>query len=174
MFSHQIAEVMSVFTAVSQSLRSGEPIHQILPASLLDRLLYHHAHATAIQRVQEPQPRPSSPTVDRRPKRQGSLSETYRPSSANSQDGRPRNGSLGSGNLLRTLHPQASMLSVVSNVYSVTETAAGPEIDTGVREEAIGSMVYYEDKIQDVNFMFFASAVSAVRQVAGVCSIFNM
>lgn len=32
---------MAVFSLVSQSLRTGEPMHQVLPASLLDRLFYH-------------------------------------------------------------------------------------------------------------------------------------
>lgn len=167
-----MAEIMSVFTAVSQSLHSGEPLHQILPASLQDRLLYHHAHANAVQRSQDQQQRePTSPRGDRGLQRNGSktsISEQQRPSSANSQDGRHRAGSLASTHLLRTLRRQASMLSVVSNAYTATETV-GVELDTGVREEAIGSMVFYEDKIQDVNFMFFASAVSAVKQVAGVC-----
>ena len=35
---------MSVFSLVSQSLRTGEPLHQILPTSLLDRMLYHQTH----------------------------------------------------------------------------------------------------------------------------------
>lgn len=35
---------MSTFTLVSQSLRTGEPIHQVIPTSLLDRLLYHQQH----------------------------------------------------------------------------------------------------------------------------------
>ena len=34
---------MTTFALVSQSLRTAEPLHQILPTSLLDRLL-HHAH----------------------------------------------------------------------------------------------------------------------------------
>lgn len=33
---------MSTFSLVSQSLRTGEPIHTALPQNLLDRLLYHH------------------------------------------------------------------------------------------------------------------------------------
>jgi hypothetical protein len=32
---------MSIFALVSQSLRTGEPMHQVLPQSLLDRLFYH-------------------------------------------------------------------------------------------------------------------------------------
>ena len=40
--SLQIAEVLVVFSVVSQSLRTGEPIHTTLPPNLLDRLLYHH------------------------------------------------------------------------------------------------------------------------------------
>lgn len=35
---------MSIFALVSQSLRTGEPLHQILPSSLLDRMLYHQTH----------------------------------------------------------------------------------------------------------------------------------
>ncbi len=37
----QMTDVLSTFTLVSQSLRTGEPMHQILPSTLLDRLLYH-------------------------------------------------------------------------------------------------------------------------------------
>ena len=33
---------MAVFSIVSQSLRTGEPLHQVLPQSLVGRLLYHH------------------------------------------------------------------------------------------------------------------------------------
>ncbi|KAJ7463697.1 hypothetical protein FB451DRAFT_1352935 [Mycena latifolia] len=39
-----IADVMAVFALVSQSLHTGEPMHQVLPSSLLDRLFYHHGH----------------------------------------------------------------------------------------------------------------------------------
>jgi len=39
-----ITDVMSIFALVSQSLRTGEPLHQILPSSLLDRMLYHQSH----------------------------------------------------------------------------------------------------------------------------------
>ncbi|KAJ7132494.1 hypothetical protein C8R44DRAFT_978049 [Mycena epipterygia] len=38
-----IGDVMAVFSLISQSLRTGEPMHQVLPASLLDRLFYHDA-----------------------------------------------------------------------------------------------------------------------------------
>ena len=41
---------MSIFALVSQSLRTGEPIHQILPTSLLDRLLYHSSHQQLSER----------------------------------------------------------------------------------------------------------------------------
>ncbi|KAJ6556814.1 hypothetical protein DFH09DRAFT_987191 [Mycena vulgaris] len=37
-----IADVMAVFSLISQSLRTGEPMHQVLPTSLVDRLFYHH------------------------------------------------------------------------------------------------------------------------------------
>jgi hypothetical protein len=37
-----IADVMSIFSLVSQSLRTGEPMHQVLPSTLLERLFYHH------------------------------------------------------------------------------------------------------------------------------------
>jgi hypothetical protein len=33
---------MSVFALVSQALRTGEPMHQVLPTSLRARLAYHH------------------------------------------------------------------------------------------------------------------------------------
>jgi len=36
-----ISDVLSVFSLVAQSLRTGEPMHSVLPQSLLDRLLYH-------------------------------------------------------------------------------------------------------------------------------------
>jgi hypothetical protein len=39
---HEITDIVSVFTSVSQSLRTGEPMHAILPDTLLDRLLLHH------------------------------------------------------------------------------------------------------------------------------------
>lgn len=32
---------MSMFALVSQSLRTGEPMHQVLPTTLIDRLFYH-------------------------------------------------------------------------------------------------------------------------------------
>jgi hypothetical protein len=38
-----ISDVLSVFSLVTQSLRTGEPMHSVLPQSLLDRLLYHDA-----------------------------------------------------------------------------------------------------------------------------------
>ncbi|KAI0279079.1 hypothetical protein BGY98DRAFT_916273 [Russula aff. rugulosa BPL654] len=37
-----ISDVISVFTSVSQSLHTGIPIHNVLPETLLDRLLLHH------------------------------------------------------------------------------------------------------------------------------------
>ncbi|KAI9512001.1 hypothetical protein F5148DRAFT_1280228 [Russula earlei] len=37
-----ISDIVSVFTSVSQSLKTGEPMHTILPQTLLDRLLLHH------------------------------------------------------------------------------------------------------------------------------------
>jgi hypothetical protein len=40
-FFFQISDVLSVFSLVAQSLRTGEPMHIVLPQSLLDRLLYH-------------------------------------------------------------------------------------------------------------------------------------
>lgn len=47
-----IADAMSVFALVSQALRTGEPLHAVLPQNLLDRLIYHHvpvarAHSSA-------------------------------------------------------------------------------------------------------------------------------
>ncbi|KAI9465778.1 hypothetical protein BJY52DRAFT_1376562 [Lactarius psammicola] len=40
-----ISDVLSVFSLVAQSLRTGEPIPSVLPQSLLDRLLYHDSAA---------------------------------------------------------------------------------------------------------------------------------
>ncbi|KAI9441300.1 hypothetical protein H4582DRAFT_1367483 [Lactarius indigo] len=40
-----ISDVLSVFSLVAQSLRTGEPMHSVLPQNLLDRLLYHDAAA---------------------------------------------------------------------------------------------------------------------------------
>jgi len=37
-----ISDIVSVFTSVSQSLQTGEPMHPVLPQTLLDRLLIHH------------------------------------------------------------------------------------------------------------------------------------
>ncbi|KAI0300498.1 hypothetical protein B0F90DRAFT_1629671 [Multifurca ochricompacta] len=37
-----ISDIVSVFSSVSQSLRTGEPMHTVLPQTLLDRLLLHH------------------------------------------------------------------------------------------------------------------------------------
>jgi len=37
-----IGDVVSIFSLVSQSLRTGEPMHQVLPSSLVERLFYHH------------------------------------------------------------------------------------------------------------------------------------
>ncbi|EGN94526.1 hypothetical protein SERLA73DRAFT_188476 [Serpula lacrymans var. lacrymans S7.3] len=37
-----ISDVLTKFTVVSQSLRTGEAMHQVLPRSLLDRLFYHN------------------------------------------------------------------------------------------------------------------------------------
>jgi len=39
---------MSVFGLVSHSLRTGEPMHQVLPTTLLDRLFYHHHHSVVV------------------------------------------------------------------------------------------------------------------------------
>ncbi|KAI0266396.1 hypothetical protein BC834DRAFT_969435 [Gloeopeniophorella convolvens] len=37
-----ISDLVSVFSSVSQSLTTGEPMHTVLPQTLLDRLLLHH------------------------------------------------------------------------------------------------------------------------------------
>ena len=39
---------MSTFALVAQSLRTSEPMHQILPTSLLDRLLFEHTTKTLV------------------------------------------------------------------------------------------------------------------------------
>ncbi|KAJ7513178.1 hypothetical protein B0H11DRAFT_2303465 [Mycena galericulata] len=43
-----ISDVMAVFSLISQALRTGEPLHQVLPQNLLDRLFYHHSHTQAL------------------------------------------------------------------------------------------------------------------------------
>jgi hypothetical protein len=41
----QISDVMAVFSLISQSLRTAEPLHGVLPQSLVGRLMYHsHSH----------------------------------------------------------------------------------------------------------------------------------
>ncbi|KAJ7054138.1 hypothetical protein C8F01DRAFT_1164075 [Mycena amicta] len=40
---HFIADVMALFSLISQSLRTKEPMQQVLPTSLLDRLYIHYA-----------------------------------------------------------------------------------------------------------------------------------
>ncbi|KAF7369614.1 hypothetical protein MVEN_00292200 [Mycena venus] len=56
-----IADVMAVFSLISQSLRTGEPMHQVIPTNLLDRLFYHEGHGrTRTLEALEP----SSRTVD--------------------------------------------------------------------------------------------------------------
>ncbi|EIW75394.1 hypothetical protein CONPUDRAFT_169272 [Coniophora puteana RWD-64-598 SS2] len=41
-----ISDVMSKFAMVSMALRTGEPLHAVLPQSLLERLFYHHRLAS--------------------------------------------------------------------------------------------------------------------------------
>ena len=41
-YSLKISDIVSVFSTVSHSLRTGEPMHTIIPQTLLDRLLLHH------------------------------------------------------------------------------------------------------------------------------------
>lgn len=38
---------MSIFALVSQSLRTGQPLHEIYPTALFERMLYHHGQTTA-------------------------------------------------------------------------------------------------------------------------------
>lgn len=37
-----IQDVLTTFSLVSQSLRTGEPVHTVLPHNLLERLVYHY------------------------------------------------------------------------------------------------------------------------------------
>ena len=57
--SFQISDVLSVFSLVAMSLRIGEPMHTVLPQSLLDRLLYHDVAAYST-------PTPMTADVDHR------------------------------------------------------------------------------------------------------------
>lgn len=52
----QITDMMSIFALVSQSLRTGEPMHQILPTTLLDRLFYHHSHDIMVAKETDQEP----------------------------------------------------------------------------------------------------------------------
>nr|GAT57032.1 predicted protein [Mycena chlorophos] len=49
-----IADVMALFSLISQALRTKEPMHQVLPSSLLDRLFYHHNHSSNVGVAIEP------------------------------------------------------------------------------------------------------------------------
>jgi hypothetical protein len=59
LMSFQISDVLSVFSLVAMSLRIGEPMHTVLPQSLLDRLLYHDVAAYST-------PTPMTADVDHR------------------------------------------------------------------------------------------------------------
>ncbi|KAJ6610792.1 hypothetical protein B0H10DRAFT_2059028 [Mycena sp. CBHHK59/15] len=48
-----IADVMAVFSLISQSLRTGEPMHQVVPHRLLDRVFYHHGRAIPVVAAEE-------------------------------------------------------------------------------------------------------------------------
>ncbi|KAJ7261026.1 hypothetical protein C8J57DRAFT_1184384 [Mycena rebaudengoi] len=41
---HFITDVMAVFSLISHSLRTGEPMSQALPHSIFERLVHHHGH----------------------------------------------------------------------------------------------------------------------------------
>jgi hypothetical protein len=41
---HFITDVMSLFSHVTSSLSTGEPLPEVLPKNLLDRFFYHHHH----------------------------------------------------------------------------------------------------------------------------------
>ena len=51
----QISDVMSTFSHISQSLRTGEPLHRAQYQNLLDRLHYHGdvAYSAYAQETQE-------------------------------------------------------------------------------------------------------------------------
>ncbi|KAI5116968.1 hypothetical protein M0805_002170 [Coniferiporia weirii] len=107
-----MAEVTSVFTLVSQSLRTGEPLHQAIPSSLRDRLFYHHARGHPLYRN-------AAPKFESESKHTPIISDT------------------------------------------ITEVATS---EVGITVELPGKS-YHEERIKDENFMYFASAVSAVSQV---------
>ncbi|EPQ51266.1 hypothetical protein GLOTRDRAFT_66016 [Gloeophyllum trabeum ATCC 11539] len=44
-----ITDVLSLFSLISQSLRTGEPLHEVLPSSLFERLAYHHHRTRKIR-----------------------------------------------------------------------------------------------------------------------------
>ena len=45
---------MTVFSLVSQSLRTGEPLLEVLPESLVGRLMYHHYNHNYLHEVSSP------------------------------------------------------------------------------------------------------------------------
>ncbi|KAK7002342.1 hypothetical protein R3P38DRAFT_2729656 [Favolaschia claudopus] len=58
-----IADVMAVFSLISHSLRTGEPMHQVTPTNLLDRLLYHDSHGH-VRPLNSPTNQPGSTAQD--------------------------------------------------------------------------------------------------------------
>ncbi|THU86398.1 hypothetical protein K435DRAFT_822159 [Dendrothele bispora CBS 962.96] len=52
---HFITDVMAVFSLISQSLRTAEPLHTVLPQSLIGRLMYH-SHSHHHMHMHHPQP----------------------------------------------------------------------------------------------------------------------
>ncbi|KAF7313882.1 hypothetical protein HMN09_00546000 [Mycena chlorophos] len=60
-----IADVMALFSLISQALRTKEPMHQVLPSSLLDRLFYHHNHSSNVGHGAANQPAALASNVER-------------------------------------------------------------------------------------------------------------
>lgn len=51
---------MTVFSLISQSLRTSEPLHQVLPQSLVGRLMYHHYNHHHLHKASPVMPSSSS------------------------------------------------------------------------------------------------------------------
>ncbi|EUC58451.1 DUF2421 family protein [Rhizoctonia solani AG-3 Rhs1AP] len=49
-----ISDVMAVFDIISMSLRTGQPIHEVLPPRLMDRAFYHSERSSRTQTVNIP------------------------------------------------------------------------------------------------------------------------
>ena len=48
--------MLALFSLVAQSLRTGEPLHEVLPTSLCDRLFYHQHRSDVLSNAPDHRP----------------------------------------------------------------------------------------------------------------------